>query len=82
MSPATQIAHLGSPLPSVCTRAGTSWADTAKALSGTPSVSAGVGIVLRTDAVRVELNYCFPLWGPGADRSQHGLHLGIGLSYL
>jgi len=41
-----------------------------------------VGIVLRTDAVRVELNYCFPLWGPGADRRQHGLHLGIGLSYL
>ena len=45
-------------------------------------MSTGMGLLLRTDMARVELNYCLPLHGPHADRRAHGFHLGIGVSFL
>eukprot|EP00160_Parvularia_atlantis_P020554 Unigene8571_Nuclearia_a/m.26251 Unigene8571_Nuclearia_a/g.26251 ORF Unigene8571_Nuclearia_a/g.26251 Unigene8571_Nuclearia_a/m.26251 type:complete len:255 (+) Unigene8571_Nuclearia_a:692-1456(+) len=60
----------------------TPWQQGLQAVAGAADVTAGAGIVLNIQGARVELNYCFPLHGPHADRKDRGGQLGVGLSFL
>ncbi|KAI8645410.1 surface antigen-domain-containing protein [Parasitella parasitica] len=60
----------------------TSLQDTKQALSQSPSISAGLGLIYRHSIARIELNYCVPLTAARGDQIKRGLQLGIGLNFL
>ncbi|KAH9924208.1 surface antigen-domain-containing protein [Fomitopsis serialis] len=47
-----------------------------------PSVGAGVGLVYKLDAVRVEVNFGVPLVASKSDGVRKGIQVGIGLDFL
>jgi outer membrane protein insertion porin family len=53
-----------------------------QALTQSPSISAGVGLIYRHSIARIELNYCVPLTAARGDQIKRGLQLGIGLNFL
>lgn len=55
---------------------------TAQALTKSPSISAGLGLIYRHSIARIELNYCIPLTAAKGDQIKRGLQLGIGLNFL
>ncbi|KAG0740587.1 hypothetical protein G6F57_011389 [Rhizopus arrhizus] len=60
----------------------TSLQSTAEALSRSPSVSVGFGLIYRHSIARIELNYCIPLTAARGDQIRRGLQFGIGLNFL
>lgn len=56
--------------------------NTAQALTQSPSISAGFGLIYRHSIARIELNYCVPLTAARGDQIKRGLQLGIGLNFL
>ncbi|KAK4518077.1 uncharacterized protein ATC70_001427 [Mucor velutinosus] len=63
-------------------KSGTSLQDTKQALTQSPSISAGLGLIYRHSIARIELNYCVPLTAARGDQIKRGLQLGIGLNFL
>lgn len=63
-------------------QSGTSLQETKQALSQSPSISAGLGLIYRHSIARIELNYCIPLTAARGDQIKRGLQLGIGLNFL
>lgn len=63
-------------------QSGTSLQETRQALSQSPSISAGLGLIYRHSIARIELNYCIPLTAARGDQIKRGLQLGIGLNFL
>lgn len=61
---------------------GTSLESTTQALTQSPSISAGFGLIYRHSIARIELNYCVPLTAAKGDQIKRGLQLGIGLNFL
>lgn len=47
-----------------------------------PSVGAGVGLVYKLDAVRVEVNLGVPLVASKSDGMRKGIQVGIGLEFM
>ena len=47
-----------------------------------PSASAGLGLVFRHPAARIEVSFCMPLVAGARDRTRKGLQFGIGLDFL
>ncbi|KAI8971400.1 surface antigen-domain-containing protein [Pilobolus umbonatus] len=63
-------------------KTGTNAAATMEALTQSPSVSTGFGIIFRHSIARIELNYCIPLTAARGDHVKRGLQLGLGLNFL
>jgi len=52
-------------------------------LKGQPRYVLGAGLILRfANAVRLELNYCFPINPKSGDSAQPGFQIGVGLFYM
>ncbi|GAB5587348.1 hypothetical protein Unana1_02248 [Umbelopsis nana] len=63
-------------------KTGTSAADTIQALTGSPSVAVGFGIIYRHSIARLELNFCIPLTVARGDMFKRGFQLGLGLNFM
>jgi outer membrane protein insertion porin family len=63
-------------------KVGASAQSTCEALSRSPSISTGFGLIYRHSIARIELNYCVPLTAARGDQIKRGLQLGIGLNFL
>jgi outer membrane protein insertion porin family len=63
-------------------KVGASAQSTYEALSRSPSISTGFGLIYRHSIARIELNYCVPLAAARGDQIKRGLQLGIGLNFL
>ncbi|KAF9974497.1 hypothetical protein BGZ73_002093 [Actinomortierella ambigua] len=55
---------------------------TVEALSKTPSVSVGAGVVYRHPQVRLELNFALPLVASQSDAVSRGWQFGLGIRFL
>ncbi|TPX44362.1 hypothetical protein SeMB42_g04372 [Synchytrium endobioticum] len=47
-----------------------------------PSISTGMGLIVKFSMVRLEINYCLPLTMTTSDSFKKGWHWGVGLSFL
>lgn len=47
-----------------------------------PSISAGVGLIYRFDAIRLEVNFGLPIVASKSDSTRKGVQVGIGLEFL
>ncbi|KAI9480560.1 MAG: surface antigen-domain-containing protein [Benjaminiella poitrasii] len=63
-------------------KTGSSLQSTTQALTQSPSLSTGFGLIYRHSIARIELNYCVPLTAARGDQVKRGLQLGIGLNFL
>ncbi|KAI8583168.1 hypothetical protein K450DRAFT_224520 [Umbelopsis ramanniana AG] len=63
-------------------KTGTSTSDTIKALTASPSVAVGFGIIYRHSVARLELNFCIPLTVARGDMFKRGFQLGLGLNFM
>lgn len=61
---------------------GTSTSDTVKALTASPSIAVGFGIIYRHSVARLELNFCIPLTVARGDMFKRGFQLGLGLNFM
>ncbi|KAI9092890.1 surface antigen-domain-containing protein [Phlyctochytrium arcticum] len=59
-----------------------SFAENARRLVATPSISTGVGLAVRFSILRLELNYCLPLTATTSDSFKRGFQFGIGVTYM
>lgn len=69
-----------------CTRlipcAAQSLIDSVRESISKPSVGAGVGLVYKLDAVRVEVNLGVPVVASKSDGVRKGIQVGIGLDFM
>ena len=63
-------------------RAAQSLVDSVRESISKPSVGAGVGLVYKLDAVRVEVNFGVPLVASKSDGMRKGIQVGIGMDFL
>ncbi|ORY82035.1 surface antigen-domain-containing protein [Protomyces lactucae-debilis] len=47
-----------------------------------PSVSAGIGLVFRHPAARIEMSFCLPLIARPTDQVRKGLQFGLGVDFM
>ena len=47
-----------------------------------PSMAAGIGLIYRHPAARIELNFCLPIMARETDRTRKGLQFGIGIDFM
>ena len=65
------------------------WSYTARSLAeniqntiAKPSISAGVGLIYKFDAIRLEVNFGLPIVASKSDATRKGIQIGIGLDFL
>lgn len=55
---------------------------TLESLLTRPSVSAGIGLVFKHPAARIEMNFCLPLIARPTDQVRKGLQFGLGVDFM
>ncbi|KAI8922700.1 surface antigen-domain-containing protein [Entophlyctis helioformis] len=53
-----------------------------QSLVSSPSVSAGIGLAAHFASIRLEVNYCVPLWVTPTDSIKPGFKFGIGMNFM